>query len=137
MDLAQQVSTKSKDIHTQVGAIAVDDFHRTLETGYNGFPMGVSDFSERMERPQKYLYTAHAEANLVATAARTRLLGATVYVTHLCCNECAKLLINAGVKKIVYGDGQTSMPEEKFRVACEMLAEAGVELISSNLNEVD
>jgi dCMP deaminase len=51
-----------------------------------------------------------------------------VYITHLCCASCARSLINAGVAKIVVGDGTTSMPSEEFEVAQTMLAEAGVQL---------
>ena len=82
-----------------------------------------------MERPAKYLWTAHAEENLVANAARSRLEGSTVYVTHFCCNACARMLINAGVKRVVVGTGKTSMPIEQFTVASRMFYEAGVEIV--------
>lgn len=118
----------SKDPSTKVGAVAVDDDKVVLESGFNGIPRGVEDRPERMERPAKYLWTAHAEENLVAQAARPRLKGSTVYVTHLCCNACARMLINAGVKKVVCGPGTTSMPQEQFQVAVQMFKEADVEL---------
>ncbi len=79
-----------------------------------------------MERPIKYLFTTHAEANLVAHAARSVLENSTVYVTHHCCAQCAALLINAGVAKVIFGDGKTSMPQEHFDVAAVMFQEAGV-----------
>lgn len=126
MELAQNIASWSKD-STQVGAIAVDDNRVILETGYNGIPRGVEDLPERMTRPNKYLWTAHAEENLVAHAARQVLEGSTVYVTHLCCAGCARMLINAGVRRIVAGDGVTSMPPEHFDTAIQMLDEAGVE----------
>lgn len=125
LDLAGAIATWSKDT-TKVGAVAVDCARRILETGFNGLPRGVDDRPERMERPAKYLWTGHAEENLVAHAARDRLAGSTVYVTHLCCNGCARMLINAGVAKVVVGDGKTSMPQEQFDVAMTMFAEAGV-----------
>jgi dCMP deaminase len=56
------------------------------------------------------------------------LQGSTVFVTHLCCAQCAALLIQAGVSKVVCGDGTTSMPQEQFKVAKQMFKEAGVEL---------
>lgn len=127
--LAEHISKKSKDPSTKVGAIAVGKANQVLETGYNGIPRGVSDTLDRMHRPEKYYWTAHAEMNLVATAARARLEGSTVYVTHLCCNECAKALINAGVEKIFVGPGTTSMPEKQFEVAMQMFREAGVTVI--------
>jgi dCMP deaminase len=126
LDIARQIATWSKDPSTQVGAIAVSPVRAILETGYNGLPRGVEDKPARMERPAKYIWTAHAEANLVAHAARERLEGSTVYVTHMCCADCTKLLINAGVAAVVVGPGTTSMPEEQFTAAFEMLFEAGV-----------
>lgn len=129
LDVAQLVAQWSKDPSTKVGAVATDMDNRVLETGYNGLPRHVEDRAERMERPQKYLWTAHAEENLVAHAARDRLEGATVYVTHMCCASCTRMLINAGVARVVVGPGTTSMPPEQFEIARTMMAEAGVELV--------
>lgn len=133
LDHASHIAGWSKDQSTKVGAIAVDDSRVVLETGFNGLPRGVSDLPERMERPAKYLWTAHAEENLVAQAARPRLKGSTVYVTHLCCNSCARMLVNAGVKKVVCGNGTTSMPVEQFEIALAMFAEAGVEFVKGEV----
>ena len=130
--LAKHIAEWSKDPSTGVGAVAVHpDSREVLTTGYNGLPRGVHDRPERMERPAKYLWTAHAEANLVAHAARKVLDGSTVFVSHFCCSGCAKLLINAGVKQVVVGDGQTSMPEEEFAVARKMFEEAGLLVIEN------
>jgi dCMP deaminase len=127
MGAAIHAATKSKD-STKVGAALVNDRKRVLCTGFNGPPEGVEDRPERLVRPAKYLYAAHAEMNLIATAAsegiRTR--GCTVYVTHRPCAGCAKLLIQAGIKAVVFGPGETSMPREEFNAADDMLREAGV-----------
>lgn len=129
LQLAKTVAGWSKDPSTKVGAVAVDpNSNAVLETGFNGLPRKVVDLPDRMERPAKYLWTAHAEENLVAHAARKVLEGSTVYVTHLCCNNCARMLINAGVAKVVVGDGKTSMPPEQFEVAKTMFKESGVDL---------
>jgi dCMP deaminase len=129
LELAKTVAQWSKDT-TKVGAIATDPGSRAiLETGYNGIPRGVADLPARRERPAKYLWTAHAEENLVAHAARAKLQNADVTVTHLCCSKCARMLINAGVARVFVGDGQTSMPPEEFEVSRTMLREAGVDLI--------
>lgn len=129
LGLARSVSLWSKDPSTRVGAVAADDrSRRILETGYNGLPRGVEDRPERMVRPEKYLWTSHAEANLVAHAARDRLAGSTVYVTHLCCASCARLLVNAAVAEVVVGGGTTSMDPREFEVAVQMFGEAGVKL---------
>ena len=127
LELAKHIATWSKDT-TQVGAVAVAPSKQVLETGFNGLPRGVLDLPERMQRPAKYMWTSHAEENLVSHAARQVLEGSTVYVTHLCCSKCARMLVNSGVAKIVCGDGTTAMPQEEFDVAKQMLAEAGVKL---------
>jgi dCMP deaminase len=129
LELARVVASWSKDPATKVGAVAVTPSRAVAETGYNGLPRGVEDLSVRMERPTKYIYTAHAEENLVAHAARQRLEGSTVYVTHMCCAACTRMLINAGVARVVCGPGTTSMPEEQFVAARAMFREAGVELV--------
>jgi len=129
MEIARLAASWSKDT-TKVGAVARNDDRLVLGTGYNGLPRGVQDLPERMERPAKYLWTAHAEENLVAQAARQVLAGSTVSVTHMCCARCARSLINAGVKRVEFdGKGTTSMPPEEFEVAKVMFQEAGVELV--------
>ena len=128
LDLAHAVAEWSKDPSTQVGAVAVGESKQILETGFNGLPRGVQDLPERMERPAKYIWAAHAVENLVAHAARKQLEGSTVYVTHLCCNACARMLNNAGVARVVVGAGQTSMSVEIFEAAVTMYEEAGVQL---------
>ena len=130
LDLAKHIASWAKD-RTGVGAVARDSKSRAiLETGYNGLPRGVVDLPERMhERPGKYLWTAHAEENLVAHAARKVLEGSTVTVTHMCCCACARMLINSGVAVVEVGDGVTSMPKEQFEIAEIMFREAGVKLV--------
>ena len=133
LDLAAVVGGWSKDKSSKVGAVAVESHSRTiLATGFNGLPRGVADIDERMERPAKYVWTAHAEESLVCNAARRTLEGSTVYVTHLCCNACMRMLINSGVAEVVCGGGETSMPKELFEAALKMAEEAGVRVF---LNE--
>lgn len=139
LELARLVGSWSKDPSTKVGAVAVNKARAIVETGYNGLPRGVADLSVRMERPVKYLYTAHAEENLVAHAARSRLQGSTVYITHMCCATCTRMLINAGVRRIVCDTGTTSMPEEQFVAARAMILEAGIELVleDGNISQIE
>lgn len=124
---ATHAAVKSKD-STQVGAILVGPDGEIRLTGYNGPPKGVEDLPERRERPAKYLFASHAEANLIAFAAREgiRTKGCTVYVTHMCCASCARTLIQAGIVRVMYGPGTTSMPAEEFRAAQQMFAEADI-----------
>lgn len=127
MGFALHAATKSKD-STQVGAVLVGLEGEIRLTGYNGPPRGVLDLPERRERPAKYMFSSHAEMSLIAFAAREgiRTSGCTVYVTHFCCCDCAKSMIQAGISKIVFGPGLTSMPTEMFDAAKAMLTEAGV-----------
>lgn len=127
MGFARHAATKSKD-STQVGAALVGPDKEVRLTGYNGPPKGVHDLPYRRERPSKYLFTSHAEANLIAFAAREgiRTLGCTVYTTHFPCSACARLLIQAGIARVVADDGKTSMPDDEFEAARTMFHEASV-----------
>ena len=129
MGFAAHASGKSKDT-TKVGAVLVGPEGEIRLTAYNGPPRGVEDRPERFERPAKYLYASHAEANLIAFAAREgiRTAGCTVYVTHHPCSSCARTLIQSGVQRVVVGEGTTQMPIEEFSAAAEMFREAGVEI---------
>jgi dCMP deaminase len=129
MGFAEHAAKKSKD-STKVGAVLVGPDGEIRLTGYNGPPRGVADLPERRERPDKYLFASHAEANLIAFAAREgiRTKNCTVYVTHMCCSACTRTLIQAGVKAVVFGPGTTSMPKEEFEAARAMFEEADVAL---------
>lgn len=123
---AQLAATKSKD-STQVGAALVHG-RTVVLTGYNGPPAGVRDMPERRDRPEKYLFASHAEANVVAHAARLGIKtdGSSLFVTHHPCAGCARTLIQAGITCVVVGPGQTSMPAAEFEAAAVMFDEAGV-----------
>lgn len=102
-----EVASKSKDPSTKVGAIAVDlESKRILATGYNGFPAGVEESEDRWERPTKYDFVVHAEANIIAAAAQfgINLKGAALFVSMHPCVECAKLIAASGIKHIFYID---------------------------------
>lgn len=124
--LATTVAGKSKDPATRVGAVAVGVDNQILSTGFNGLPRRVVDKPTRLERPEKYLWVVHAESNCIAHAARTgmALKGAVLYTTHYPCASCAGLIIQAGIKEVVYGTGQTSLPQSEYRRAETMLQEA-------------
>jgi dCMP deaminase len=127
LTVARQTALGSRDPRTQVGAVAVERHGKILETGTNSLPRGVDERPERLVPPAKYDFTLHAEARLVADAARPRLKGTTVAVTHLCCGQCAALLIEAGVSCVVVGDGTwTGKDTTPSRT---MFHEAGVTLI--------
>jgi len=133
MDLASHVSSWSKDNFTQVGCVVVDDSNTVLSLGYNSFPRNADDDVEsRHERPKKNLYMVHAEANAIYNSSRmgVSLLNATAYVTYFPCHECAKAIINSGIKKIVTYRPDFSHPRwgESFTISNEILKETGVEI---------
>lgn len=130
---AENASKKSKDT-TKVGAALVHG-NTVLLTGYNGPPHGVKDLDYRFQRPEKYRYISHAEAAIISHAARhgIRTDGASLYVTHHPCAGCARTLIQAGIRCVVVGPGQTSMPPEEFEAAAVMFREAGVEVQEAGL----
>lgn len=132
MPIAQSVAALSKDPNTKVGAVALDENYNIIATGYNGIPRGVEDAPERLQRPEKYRWVSHAEENLVAQAAYggRSLKGATVLVTSLFpCNACARMLIQAGVKRVIAPKIENGRWAEVNEMAMRMFAEAGVEVI--------
>lgn len=130
MGFAEHAATASKDT-TKVGAALIGPDGEIRLTGYNGPPRGVADLPERLERPTKYLFASHAEANLIAFAAREgiRTRDCTVYVTHHPCAACARTLIQAGVTCVIVGPGTTVMTttmSAEVSTAGIMFEEAGV-----------
>lgn len=130
MQMADLVASRSEDLSTHVGCVIVGPDNDVRATGYNGMPRGVKALPERLERPEKYRWTAHAEVSAIGNAARSGVSvnGCTAYISHLCCAGCTRLLIQAGIRKVVYGPGKTSMPAEEFEAAQTMFFEASVEL---------
>ena len=103
MDIAIISSNRSKDPSTQVGACVVSKDNKILGVGYNGMPKGCSDDEFSWDRPEKHLYVCHAELNALLNANDfSQLNGATLYCTLFPCNECAKIIIQLGIKNIVY-----------------------------------
>jgi len=109
MGIALLSAKRSKDPSTQVGACIVDPHNKVVSIGYNGMPRGVNDdeipwgHGEGLE--SKYLYVCHAEFNAILnTRDGSALNGCRIYVTLFPCNECAKAIIQTGIKEIVYLD---------------------------------
>lgn len=105
MAIAQAVSTLSKDSSTKVGALILGKDGEGGPWGYNGAPRGCyADEDHRfMERPEKYMWAEHAERNAIYTAARTgfRTVGCSIYVTHPPCMDCARAIVQAGIKRVI------------------------------------
>ena len=107
MGIALLTAMRSKDPNSQVGACIVSPENKILSLGYNGMPMGCSDDEMPWEREgapldTKYMYVCHAELNAILNSAHNNLKGARVYVTLFPCNECAKAIIQSGVKEVYY-----------------------------------
>lgn len=133
MEIARQVATRSTCLRRSVGAVIVRD-KRILSTGYNGAPRGlehcdvVGCLREKLGIPsgqrQEICRGLHAEQNAIIQAALhgVSIEGGTIYVTHQPCITCAKMIINAGIVRVVCAN---AYPDELGR---QMLDEAGVEL---------
>lgn len=106
MGVAKLSALRSKDPNTKVGACIVNEKKRIVGIGYNGMPYGCQDDVYPWERDgdfldTKYPYVVHAEPNAILNSTN-KLDNATIYVTLFPCNECAKLIIQSGIKEIVY-----------------------------------
>ena len=107
MGIAMLAARRSKDPNTQVGACIVSEDNIIISTGYNGMPKGCSDDIFPWERDgqqdmTKYPYVVHAELNAILNANGRDLRGSRIYVALFPCNECAKAIIQSGVKEVLY-----------------------------------
>lgn len=107
MGIALLSACRSKDNNTQVGACIVTGDNKILSLGYNGMPIGCDDDFMPWERngaplETKYMYVCHAELNAILNCPIGSMKGAKLYVTLFPCNECAKAIIQSGIKEIVY-----------------------------------
>lgn len=138
--LAQAHAVLSKDPATKVAALILGPYGEIRASGYNGAPRGChADEDERKHRPLKYIWFSHAESNAIANAARagTNVDECTIVVTHPPCMECAKLLVQAGIKRVVTrvepltGDSDFSKRwRESMRNTVALFDECGVEFIA-------
>ena len=131
MGVAKLSAMRSKDPNTQVGACIVSEDNKILSMGYNGFPKGCSDdefpWDKIDEDPynRKYFYVTHSELNAILNYRGGSLEGAKLYVTLFPCNECAKAIIQAGIRTIVYDDDKYEMTPSVM-ASKRMLDAAGV-----------
>lgn len=137
MDIARRVATRSTCLRRAVGAVVVKN-KRILTTGYNGAPSGIRHcletgcLREQMNvasgQRHELCRGIHAEQNAIIQAALhgVSIQGATLFCTNLPCSICAKMVINAGIEKIIYESGYADTLSEA------MLEEAGVQLLKFN-----
>lgn len=137
-DLCFTISSWSKDPSTKVGSVIVDDKKRIIGVGYNGFPRGVEDDEERyQDRPTKYKMVSHAERNALDNAP-IPVEGATMFVTLMPCSDCAKSIIQRGIKRVIVPAMPRHLEEYdwdtdfyNWKTTQLMFKEAGVEIIFS------
>lgn len=131
MGIAQLSSKRSKDPKTQVGACIVNHENKIVGIGYNGFPKGISDddfpWQDQGDYLQtKYPFVVHAEANAILNASQN-LNDCKLFVTLFPCNECTKLIIQSGIKELVYISNKDEGKD--FQIASKnMLEKAQVKL---------
>ena len=132
MALAKLTAMQSKDPSTQVGACIVGSDNRILSVGYNGAPNGFSDDDFPWDREgtaleTKYLYVCHAERNAILNfrGSRREMENAKIYVALFPCNECAKEIIQSGIKEVVYISDKYSDTDE-VKAAKHMFDKCGV-----------
>ncbi len=126
MNIAKLVATRATCDRKHVGAVIVDERHRIVSSGYNGAPKGTPhcddvghDLKEINGRPS-CIRSLHAESNALDDAGR-RAFGGTLYVTVIPCYECGKRIVNAGIRRVIYGEyyasQNTSLVEDYFTQA--------------------
>ena len=130
--IAELSAMRSKDPNTQVGCCIVNENNRILSVGYNGFPSGCDDDLFPWEREAesildtKYPFVCHAELNAILNS-RVSLEGARLYVTLFPCNECAKAIIQSGIKEVIYVSDKYSKSENTI-ASKKMLSSANIKL---------
>lgn len=130
MGVAKLAAMRSKDPNTQVGTCIVSADNNILSMGYNGFPKGCSDDEfpwdrEGEELETKYPYVTHSELNAILNYRGGSLVGAKLYVSLFPCNECAKAIIQSGIRTVVY-DSDKYADTPMTRASKRMFDAAGV-----------
>ena len=133
MGVAQLAAMRSKDPNTQVGSCIVSNSHKILSMGYNGMPTGCDDDAFPWDREgdtlmTKYPFVTHSELNAILNYRGGSLEGATLYVSLFPCNECAKAIIQAGIKRVIYKSDKYAGSDSSI-ASRRMFAAAGVEVV--------
>lgn len=130
LQMAQLVSTWSKDPSTQMGCVIANDKHQVVSVGYNGFARGVEDREDRYDnREIKYPLVIHAEVNAILNAGRS-VEGCTLYVLGSPCARCASVIVQSGIKEVVQIEDETEFSKRwasEIDLADSVFEEACVE----------
>lgn len=132
MGISHLSALRSKDPNTQVGACIVSEENKILSVGYNGMPTGCSDDDMPWDRQgdfldTKYPFVCHAELNAILNRSTGSLKNARIYVSLFPCNECAKAIIQSGIKEVVYSDDKYA-DTDGIRASKRMFELAGVKM---------
>ena len=132
MGMAILSGFRSKDPSTKVGACIVDNDNKVVSIGYNGMPKGLDEsqlsWNKGEDLDSKYLYVCHAEFNAILnTRFGSALKDCKLYVTLFPCNECAKAIIQTGIKEVIYLDNKYQ-DQLIFRASAKLLTLAGVKI---------
>lgn len=144
--LAELTAQKSKDRSTKSGCVIVGPDKEVRSLGFNGMPRGINDnIDERYKRPIKYKWFEHAERNAIYNAARigTPLNGCSIYVNWFPCSDCARAIIQSGIKEVSFKLDEIPERDKRWKedqdLARDMLQEAGIIIrpikIMEELNE--
>tara|TARA_R110002051_G_scaffold286290_2_gene348814 strand:- start:9381 stop:9836 length:456 start_codon:yes stop_codon:yes gene_type:complete len=133
IDLAHYVSKWSRDPNRKIGAVIVGDDNTEKSIGYNGLPNNTDITNEnRYNKPQKYMWVEHAERNAIYTAGRNgvQLDGGKIYVTYFPCVDCARAIIQSGIKEVCSPKPDWTHHKwgESWKVSQEMFKECGVKI---------
>lgn len=135
MNMVYLIAMKSKDESTHIGAVIVGPDNEVRSVGFNSFPRGINDdVSERQERPEKYHWMAHGEANSVFNAAMAGIAvkGCKMYTNGIPCTGCVHAVINSGIKEVIvdkeWNDSNYNQWKEQAERTTVMFEEAGVKL---------
>lgn len=133
MGIAMLSAERSKDNSTQVGACIVNKENKIVSVGYNGMPTGCVDDEMPWEREgdsaldTKYPFVCHAELNAILNSNIGNLSGCTLYVTLFPCNECAKAIIQSGIKRIVYFCNKYALTDG-VKASCILFEKCGIKV---------
>ena len=132
MGIAFLSAKRSKDPNTKVGACIVDQDNKVVSIGYNGMPKGLKEEDLSWNKGEgldnKYLYVCHAEFNAILnTRNGSALKGCSLYVTLFPCNECAKAIVQSGIKELIYADNKYE-DTTAIKASLKMIQMAGIKI---------
>jgi dCMP deaminase len=128
--LANLAASWSEDRSRGTGAVIVDDDNRLLSIGWNGLPRGIAQEESRLRAPAKYIWTEHAERNAIynCAAAGTPTKGATIFLNWFPCADCARAIVQSGIRAVWCREPDWTSTKYSFREAEAILIEGGVDI---------